>query len=133
MPKLTSGLPKYRKHRASGQAIVTLSGKDFYLGPWKTKASRDEYDRLVGEWQANGRRLIGGAHGPSDLTVTELIVAYWHHAELYYRTPDGTQTREVPKIRLALKHLRKLYGATNAADFGPVELACVREAMIAEG
>ncbi len=36
MPQLTKSIPKYRKHRASGQAIVTLSGKDFYLGPWPT-------------------------------------------------------------------------------------------------
>ncbi len=28
MPRLTNAAPKYRKHRASGQAIVTLNGKD---------------------------------------------------------------------------------------------------------
>ncbi|QDS96906.1 hypothetical protein HG15A2_01650 [Adhaeretor mobilis] len=32
-------VPKCRKHRASGQAIVTLSGSDHYLGPRGTKAS----------------------------------------------------------------------------------------------
>ena len=47
MPKLTSSLPKYRKHRASGQAIVTIGRKDFYLGPHGTKASKREYDRIV--------------------------------------------------------------------------------------
>jgi hypothetical protein len=50
MPRLTRSVPSYRKHRASGQAIVTLCGRDFYLGPHGTKVSRDEYDRLVGEW-----------------------------------------------------------------------------------
>jgi hypothetical protein len=25
--------PKYRKHKASGQAVVTLAGRDHYLGP----------------------------------------------------------------------------------------------------
>ncbi len=24
--------PKYRKHKVTGQAIVTIDGKDFYLG-----------------------------------------------------------------------------------------------------
>lgn len=48
MPKLNIQLPKYRKHRASGQAEVNLSGKDFYLGPYGTKASRLAYDRLIG-------------------------------------------------------------------------------------
>jgi hypothetical protein len=32
-------VPKYRRHKPSGQAVVTLSGKDFYLGKWNTKAS----------------------------------------------------------------------------------------------
>ena len=32
--------PKYRKHRASGQAVVTLNGRDIYLGPHGTKASK---------------------------------------------------------------------------------------------
>jgi len=47
MPRLTNSTPKYRKHWASGQAIVTLDGRDFYLGPHGTRASRREYDRLV--------------------------------------------------------------------------------------
>ena len=57
MPRLTNSVPKYRKHRASRQAVVTLDGRDFYLGPHGTKASKREYDRVVGEWQANGRTL----------------------------------------------------------------------------
>jgi len=32
MPRLmTDRIPKYRKHKASGQAVVTLDGKDHYL------------------------------------------------------------------------------------------------------
>ena len=40
MPRLTRANPKYRKHRASGQAVVTLDGRDRYLGPHGTNASR---------------------------------------------------------------------------------------------
>ena len=47
MPKLTSATPKYRKHRAFRQAVVTIAGKDHYLGPWKSKVSIAEYDRLI--------------------------------------------------------------------------------------
>jgi len=50
-------LPKYRCHKPSGQAVVTLSGKDFYLGPHDSAVSRVEYDRLVAEWLVNGRAL----------------------------------------------------------------------------
>ena len=28
-----TGIPSYRRHRASGQAAVTLNGVDLYLGP----------------------------------------------------------------------------------------------------
>ncbi len=47
MPRLSRTVPRYRKHRASGQALVVLSGQCFYLGPYGTKASKIEYDRLV--------------------------------------------------------------------------------------
>jgi hypothetical protein len=51
MPKLShSAAPKYRKHNASGQAIVTIQGKDHYLGPYGAAASKREHDRLVAEW-----------------------------------------------------------------------------------
>jgi hypothetical protein len=53
MPKLaTFSLPKYQLHRASGQAVVTLGGGDFYLGPHRPAASKAMYDRLTGEWPA---------------------------------------------------------------------------------
>ena len=57
MPRFANAAPRYCRHRPAGQAVVTLDGKAFYLGPWGTKTSKREYDRLVGEWQANGRRL----------------------------------------------------------------------------
>ncbi len=50
MPKLLHVAPKYSHHKASGQAVVKLNGVDHYLGPWKSKASIAEYDRLTGEW-----------------------------------------------------------------------------------
>jgi len=40
MPRLSHRLPKYRKHRASGQAIVTLNGRDYYLGPTELRPAR---------------------------------------------------------------------------------------------
>lgn len=57
MPRLVHATPKYRLHRASGQAVVSIEGRDFYLGPWKSTASLVEYDRLVAEWLANNRQL----------------------------------------------------------------------------
>ena len=56
MPRYVDCVPKYRLHRASGQAVVTVAGHDHYLGPWKSLASRLEYDRRIGEWIAAGSR-----------------------------------------------------------------------------
>jgi hypothetical protein len=50
-------IPEHRKHRASGQAVVMIRGRDFYLGPHGTKASKVEHDRLVSEWLVAGRRM----------------------------------------------------------------------------
>ena len=90
MPLEQLRIPSYRKHKPSGQAVVTLDGRDVYLGPHGTQASKREYDRLVGEWQANGRRLDDGDHC---VTIIELVAAYWKHAQDYYRK-DGRVTQD---------------------------------------
>ena len=64
-----SRVPKYRRHKPTGQAVVTLNGKDHYLGRWNSKASRAAYERLVGEWLASGRTLRADDGG---LSVAEL-------------------------------------------------------------
>ena len=133
MPKLTQSNPKYRRHRASGQARVTLDGRDYYLGPFGTKASKNEYDRIVGEWLAGGRRLPASAGGAADLTVSELIALFFGHAQRHYRRADGSPTSEVSVFRDALRPLRRLYGATSAAEFSPRALVALGEEMIRLG
>lgn len=128
MPKLSANsVPSYRRHQQSGQAIVSLNGKDFLLGAHGTAASKAEYRRRIAEWVANDRRIpqLG-----TNLSIAELIVAYKKHAEAYYRKPDGTPTSSIHNIRDALRLLRLLYGATPAADFGPLKLKANREAML---
>jgi integrase len=129
-PSLTDRPPAYRKHKPSGQAVVTIAGRDVYLGPHGTKTSRADYDRVVGEWLAAGRPSRSAEPGKADLTVAELIVKYWHHAETYYRHPDGTPTSELAAMKLPMAILTRLYGRTPAAEFGPLALAAVRDAMI---
>lgn len=116
MPRLTKATPKYRKHKASGQAIVTLSGVDFYLGPHGTKASKREYDRVVGEWLECGRRLPAQK---DEITVVELAARYWRFATHHY-VKNGKPTDEQHCIKAALKPLRELYGRTKVSGFGPL-------------
>jgi len=132
MPKLTKKLPSYRLHRPSGQAIVSLDGKDFYLGPHSTRVSRSEYDRLIAEWLAHGRRLPSTSDRPPDLTVDDLILRYWEFARIHY-SRDGVTSRELDNIRDALRHVRPLYERSPAAGFGPLALKAVRRAMVDAG
>ncbi len=126
-----SRIPSYRLHKPSRQAVVTLNGRDFYLGEFDTETSKQEYDRLVGEWQANGWRLpTGGLNGgPADLTVSELIAAYWEFAKGYY-VKHGRPTDEQYALNAAFRPLRKLYGQTPAREFGPLRLKTIRQALI---
>jgi integrase len=133
MPRLTREVPRYRKHRASGQAIVTLSGQDVYLGPHGTKVSRLEYDRQVAEWLARGRRPLDANDGEAaTITVVELIAAYKRFAESYYRK-NGKVTNEVAAILSAAKIVKGLYARDPANAFGPLKLQAVQQAMILAG
>ena len=70
----------------------------------------------------------GAAGSPADLTVVELVAAYWRHAKEYY-----TGHAELGSIKLALGHLKALYSCTPVADFGPLALRTVRPRMVDAG
>lgn len=130
MPQLTDSLPKYRKHRGTGQAVVTLSSRDHYLGKHGTAASRREYDRLIGEWLASGRQSLLASH--SELTIAELLSRYLGYAKTYYRK-NGKPTSELAGIKSAMRILKWHYARTPAMEFGPLCLKAVRERMIEAG
>lgn len=118
MPRLVDALPKYRKYKASGQAVVTLNGRDHYLGPHGTSASKAFYDRLI-----QGRN----AQAPTveAITVTVLCGRYLRFAKGYY-LKDGKCTRVVPAIKASIKYLRDWYGKSPASEFSPLALKAVR-------
>jgi integrase len=129
MPRVKSDyVPRCVKH-ASGQAVVRLNGRDHYLGRYGSKAAESAYNRLISEWLAGGKVLANGG----DLTVNELILAYWQHAAQHYRNPDGQPTRQLELVKLAMRPLKELYGGTVAAEFGPLALKTVRQRMIDGG
>lgn len=123
-------MPSYRLHKQSGQAIVTLpdgSGgrRDFLLGPYDSSESRQEYARLIGEWEANHRHLLPEASGASDLSISEVLLRFLEHAEGYY-PPSG---HELEKYKLAFRPLQRLYGHTLARQFGPKALKALQHAL----
>lgn len=126
MPR-TVNVPKLRKHPKG--AVVVLDGKYFYCGPYGSAEARQKYDRLIAEWLANGRALPSSQPDKTDLTIDDLLLAYWTFVKTYY-VKDGKPTSEQDTIRQALRFVRKLYGPTPAAAFTPLALKAVRQTMI---
>jgi hypothetical protein len=81
-------VPKYRLHKASGQALVELNGRRIYLGKHGTELSQQRYRRAVAEAlvepPAADRSVSEPANDRGGLTVNELILAYWRFTETYY-------------------------------------------------
>jgi integrase len=130
---MSDRVPSYRLHKQSGQAVVTLADglggrRDVLLGRYGTPESRGEYLRVIGEWEASGRRLLRPA-AAAGFSVNELLLAYWTYAEAYYRK-NGKPTDQLHRVRLSLRPVRALYGHTLAAEFGPKALKAVREQML---
>jgi integrase len=135
MPRMTQKDPSYRRHKQSGQAIVTvfdgLGGRrDHLLGPYGSPGSKAKYHRILAEWNTRGRALSIPADPRAETTVNELILAFWPHAEKHYRRPDGSPSNELNDFRLSLLPLKRLYGDTPVAQFGPLALKAVRQAMV---
>jgi hypothetical protein len=127
-------VPSYRRHKQSGQAIVTLTDglggrRDVLLGKLGTRESRAEYARVIAEWEARGRCLPSSA-AVADLTVNEPTLLFWKHAQQHYRHPDGTPTSELNDYRSSLRPFKHLYGHTPAKDFGPLALKAIRQKIV---
>src|SRR5262249_9441600 len=104
------------------------------LGPHDTPESRSEYDRVIGEWLAAGRRWPPrpAEADPAGISINELILAYWPPVQNYYRKPPGKPTNEVNNVRPPLRRLRLLYGQTPAPAFDSLALETLRDRMIAD-
>ena len=85
-------VPSYRKHLASGQAVVTIASRDRYLGKWDSAESRKEYGRLIAEFFSNPNSFLAS---PEQRTVSELILAYLNHCQSYYGVGEKTETHRI--------------------------------------
>src|SRR5207253_7004004 len=106
-------IPKLCKHKATGQAVVRLNGKDIYCGRYGTSEAQAKFERLITEWLQRGRLVpswifkLGTFNQdlakenslPSNsLSIAELILAYKIHTDDYFRGSP----KEREKIRLAM-------------------------------
>lgn len=130
MPRARSVIPSYRLHKASGQAVVTIEGRDFYLGRHDTKASREAYERLLISWKAHGLPAAPKRTAELPLTVGALVARYLAYIEregLYMK--NGKPTSERNTLAVALRPLVRLFSTKAAASFAPPDMLVVRSAL----
>lgn len=129
MPK--RNVPSYLLHKPSGQARVILDGKTFYLGRYGSKESRKEYERLIGNYLANGRKLPPTKYD-GEISIREAVVLFLEYAEKFY-VQNGKPTKTFSNYRESLAHIVRWYGNEPVSKFGPLALQFVREKLIEAG
>src|SRR4051812_28933707 len=120
-------IPSLRRKRNG--AIVHLTDselhhrREFYCGPWGSPQAGRKYAELIGQWEMAGRRWPT-KNDPDALAVAGLIQRYWRWAQTFY------SQGECDSIKVAWKVLESTHGDVPAAEFGPLKLAAMRQAMI---
>lgn len=130
MPKLSTEVPKYRKH-ASGQAFVRINGHDVYLGVHGTERSKTRYDEEIKAYLAAraGQPIKAQASG---LTVGELVVEFWTERGSEY-IKHGEPTTEHHAFRRVLAKLNEQFGLWPVDEFGPLAMKSLRAHWVDEG
>lgn len=55
MSSKTVFMPKYRRHKGSGQAFVQVNGRCCYLGKWNSPRSKERYAAFVAQLAVTGK------------------------------------------------------------------------------
>ncbi|MCE5280300.1 MAG: tyrosine-type recombinase/integrase [Planctomycetaceae bacterium] len=122
--------PSLCRHKKTNQGYVIIDGRWFYLGDYDQPRTKQRYHQLIAEWLACGRML---PQDKNTLTIIELADLFWQYAKTYYVSPTGKPTTELAHFKQLLKMIKKLYGFSKAADFGPLALKALRQEMIDKG
>lgn len=147
MARPKAAVPSMRYH-LSGQAVVSIAGRDFYLGKHNSPEALARYAVLIADYQRGEFSLPAGysiadvdakagalvspvvlpavKQADEPLTVRHIMQAYSDHAEEYYH--DDPCMRG--KIKKLCDELSKHYGKLPANSFGPVILSEQRERWV---
>lgn len=130
-----SAVPSYRLHRASGQAVCTIDGKDVYLGRHGSEESRKRYGDILAK--AAAHLPIEPQRGnslpiPTGPTIDELSVKFIEFADGHY-LKNGRPTSEIDIIKAAIAPLHQFWGDVPASGFGPKLLKAYRDKLVARG
>jgi integrase len=126
-----STIPAYRHHKARNCAVVTIDGRNVYLGPFGSPESKRRYAEKLAEWQRT-KSLPTPPAASAIYTAGKLAAEYLLFARGYY-VKGGRQTKQVDQIVRALKGLIALYEDLPTGEFGPLKLRNMQEYFIGRG
>jgi integrase len=141
-----------RSYHISGQSVVRLDGKDYYLGTHDSPEAIARYAVLIANYQSGGMTLpddfelnsvdgavsalLGGTQASEPIQqanepiVVRHITALFrsHVAEKYKNTPQEKHRHE----RLC-DQIDEQFGDVPANDFGPIKLKAFRDGLVKQG
>jgi integrase len=130
MPRNRASMPAYRYH-ISGQARVTLDGKDFYLGEFDSPESKARYFALLAEYNENGKRAPEVDQHLSDAPITvQCVTAEFRE---HIKTKYASNPKEKNRFENLCSTLEYDYGDLPAEKFGPRKLAELRDLFVTGG
>ena len=136
MARSRKSQPAYQYH-VSGQARVTLGGKDFYLGKHNSPESLARYYSLLAEYNANGKQTPEVPEAPPGETHQADAVILVKHIVADYRANVLPNYDHDPGRGNRLKNLCDLiesrHGDEPAAEFGPRKLDALRKILLTKG
>lgn len=103
-----------------------LNGKDYMLGPYGSKESKEKYGRLIAQYGAAPKPNHFGTP-TSKTTMRDVVDAFLEHAKKYYAESD-----EHDQYERAAKPIKDLYGSTLAANLTARDFRTIREAWIGD-
>lgn len=123
------GPPKYRLHKARNLAVVTIDGKDRYLGKYGSAESRKLYAKLI----AGAEKPPEPQERPQaniDLMIGELSLLYVQYASTYY-VKNGQPTAQLQRVKNACAALNRLHAAEFVSTFSPLKLKALQQTLAA--
>lgn len=125
--------PGYLRHAPSNRGYARFGGRGskptYFPGPHGSPQSRAAYAAALAEWRAG---VLTGIAPGENATVRQVLAAWVGEAGERYRK-FGRRTSEWYCHAAALRPVRELYADLPARDFGPRQLAAVRQRMVEAG
>jgi integrase len=129
-------LPKYRLHKASDQARVTLDGKTYYLGKYQSPKSWENYYIVTQKYlERKNHNTSQELHKPptkppanlESVSCKQLVVLFLEYAKTH------CTKRVYDKHRIVGDKLLHHYANTPVEDFAPVSLLFLQNEWVGKG